>query len=187
MCAVLEQCHSLTPSLSTILEVRPSAQNTAWSHHIKFTVNFSQPNSERRNESRKVKESKHAVNPRAVRLTHTPSRADSGSQRTDGDLCPAVRSVIHPPTPPHPPRVSIYYKTNNRKLCWLCCENSNNPHPCVLFLPFCCWLDFMTSSSLVSPRSDVAWSGLTLAGAAGCCIRSHCDSGIVCLSSFFLI
>lgn len=93
-------CHSLTSSLSTILEARPSAQNTAWSHHKKFTVNFSQPNSERRNESRKVKKSKHAVNPRAVRLTHTPSRADSGSQRTDGDLCPAVRSVIHPPTPP---------------------------------------------------------------------------------------
>ena len=35
----------------------------------------------------------------------------------------------------YPPRISIYYKTNNRKLGWLRCENSNNPHPCVSFLP----------------------------------------------------
>lgn len=75
-------------------------QNTAWSHHLKFTVNFSQPNSERRNQSRKVNKSTHTVNSHAVRLTHTPSRADSGSQRTDGDLCPAVRSIISPPPPP---------------------------------------------------------------------------------------
>lgn len=86
----------------------------------------------------------------------------------------------------YPPlRVSIYYKTNNRKLCWLRCENSNNPHPCVSFLPLCCWLDFTTLSSLVSPRSDVARGGLTVTRAAGYCIPSHCDWGIVCLSSFF--
>lgn len=85
----------------------------------------------------------------------------------------------------YPPlRVRIYYKTNNRKLCWLRCENSNNPHPCVSFLPLCCWLDFTTSSSLVSPQSDVAWGGLTVTRAAGYCIPSHCDWGIVCLSTF---
>lgn len=86
---------------------------------------------------------------------------------TDGDLCPAARSVITPPPTLRPsPRVRIYYKTNNRKLRWLRCQNSNNPHPCVPLLPSRRWLDFTTSSSLVSPRSDVARSGLTPAGAA---------------------
>lgn len=71
-----------------------------------------------------------------------------------------------------PQRVSVYYKTNNRKRCWQCSENSNNPHPCVSFLPFCCWLNFMTSFSLVSPRSNLAQSGLTLGSGTGYCF-SH--------------
>lgn len=53
--------------------------------------------------------------------------------RTDCDLCPALPT---PPPPLLPPtRVSIYYKTNNRKLCWLPGEVPNNPHPCFLLLP----------------------------------------------------
>lgn len=36
------------------------------------------------------------IHTHAVTLTHTPSHADSSGQRTDGDLCPALRSVISP-------------------------------------------------------------------------------------------
>lgn len=111
------------------------------------------------------------------RNTHKLRYADNGgSETTDGDLCPAVRSVISPL------RVGIYYKTNNRKLCWLCCENSNNPHPCVVFLPFMCWLNFTASSSLVSPWSALAQSGLTLSSDTGYCFSHIVTEGLfVCL------
>lgn len=40
---------------------------------------------------------RYTVNSHAARQAPTPHGADSGSWRTDGDLCPAVRSVIFPP------------------------------------------------------------------------------------------
>lgn len=54
-----------------------------------------------------------------------------------------------------PERVGFYYRTNNRKRRRLCSGSSNNPHPCASLLPSFCWLDFVTSVGLVSPRADL--------------------------------
>lgn len=70
-----------------------------------------------------------------------------------------------------PQRASAYYQTNNRKLCWQCSKNSNNPHPCVPLGTFLCWLNLTTSFRLVSPQTGMARGSATLNSAAGYCSR----------------
>lgn len=98
--------------------------------------------------------------------SHTQPCRHSG-QRTDRDLCPAARSLVSPESQQHSD-----YTTNNRML-------EQSP-PCVSLLPFFCWLNFTTSFSLVSPRSGLAWSGLTRSAATRYCFITLWLRLVVC-------
>lgn len=105
--------------------------------------------------------------------------AGSHSLQTDGHLCPAVRTLITshltppppiaPSPPPAPPPQDSEFTTKQ-----ITGSRGGGAAriPTIPALVFRCFppaarLDFTTSSRLVSPRSDVAWSGLTPAGDRG--------------------